>query len=286
MSLTIRAAEGELQLWNDPKELVEIRKIFAPKLNDMEFAIFTAMGRATGLNPYLREIWAVKYDGDTAQIFIGRDGYRKSAQRHPLYDYHTCDAVYSNDQFGINHGEVVHKPNLQDRGHLVGAYAIAQRKGSSRPSYVFAELAEYSSGKALWRDAKAKGKPATMIKKVAEAQVLKMCYQELFAGSYHEFEQWEHDEKPKSTEGKGIRGLEEKLGIEPDEPVIDNVIDADVVVTDEIVEEGLTIHERLMLAQNQDELTSILKDINAIESMTEKKELMHHYREFKKMLGV
>jgi hypothetical protein len=52
--------------------------------------------------------------------------------------------------------------------------------------YVFVELSEYSTGKSLWNSQT--GKPATMIKKVAEAQALRMAFQDLLGGTYGEEE--------------------------------------------------------------------------------------------------
>lgn len=212
-----------MNIWESSDDLKQIKEIYGKGLSVGEFNTLVQMGRATGLNPFLKEIWAVKYGDNPAQIFIGRDGYRKSAQRHPLYDYHVADAVYSADTFNVVNGEVEHKYNLSNRGQLVGAYCTVQRKGSSRPSYVFVELKEYSTGKSLWNAQT--GKQATMIKKVAEAQGLKSTFQELFAGTYSEYEQYEdntevaHGVKP----GKGVQGLKAKLGMvkqpEPEDTV-------------------------------------------------------------------
>lgn len=178
---------SELIMWDDAKKLEEIRKLFAPKLSDMEFKFFVGLGKASRLNPFTREIWAVKYqDNAPAQIFIGRDGYRKAAQTHSDYDFHQCDAVYENDEFEVTNGEVNHKYKLTNRGVLIGAYCIAKRHKSSRPMYVFAELKEYSTGKSLWNPQT--GKPATMIKKVAESQCLRACFQDLLGGTYGEEE--------------------------------------------------------------------------------------------------
>jgi phage recombination protein Bet len=190
---------SNITIWEDKQKLEEIRKLFAPKLTDLEFKFFVGMGKATNLNPFLREIWAVKYnEKDAAQTFIGRDGYRKSAQAHKDYDYHQSDAVYENDLFEVADGKIKHQYNLKNRGKLLGAYCITKRKNSERSSFVFAELIEYSTGKSLWKEAgpykndkgymAQGGKPATMIKKVAESQCLRMCFQELFAGTYGEEE--------------------------------------------------------------------------------------------------
>lgn len=214
----ILAQPSQPILWDDAKVQEEIRLMFAPTLSAMEFKLFIALGKATGLNPYLKEIWAVKYDGKAAQIFIGRDGYRKGAQRQPSYDYHFADAVYENDEFSVDEGKIKHKYSLKDRGALIGAYCEAKRKGSSKAHFSFVELKEYSTGKALWRDANNQGKPCTMIKKVAEAQTVRSCWQEVFAGTYHEYEQFEQPLAViEAPSGKGMGALEKALNIEAEE---------------------------------------------------------------------
>jgi phage recombination protein Bet len=200
------------QIW-EGKGIDEIKQIYGQGLSDVEFKIFLSIGKLTNLNPYLREIWAVKYGTQPASIFIGRDGYRKSAQAHPEYDYHYTDAVYDSDEFKVVSGVISHNYKLTNRGKLIGAYCVVKRKASSQPMYQFVEFSEYYSGN---RDLKTnqikvkKGKdgknynaketlwdskPATMIKKVAEAQALRMAFQELFAGTYDESEQWEEAAK-------------------------------------------------------------------------------------------
>lgn len=178
--------QDQASVWTDESKLVEIKSLVAPKLTDNEFALLVNMGKATGLNPFLREIWAVKYDDKSpAQVFIGRDGYRKVAQSNPEYDYHVVDSVYENDQFSRESDDVKHSYQLTNRGKLVGAYCNVRRKNSTKPCFVFVKLEEYSTGKALWST-----KPETMIKKVAEAQGLRMAFQSLFSGTYDESESW------------------------------------------------------------------------------------------------
>ncbi len=110
MSTELAKVNTSTAIWEDNTTIGEIRKLFAPKLTDLEFQFFIGIGKASKLNPFLREIWAVKYDERSpAQVFIGRDGYRKAAQAHSEYDYHQCDAVYENDEFEVTNGEVKHK---------------------------------------------------------------------------------------------------------------------------------------------------------------------------------
>lgn len=180
-----------VNVWDDKEVLEQVKKTFANNLTEMEFMTFLRMGKATGLNPFLREIWAVKYGTGAAQIFIGRDGYRKVAQDHREYDYHQVDAVYSNDKFVITNGDVTHEYTLTDRGNLIGAYSIVKRKGSSKALFNFVSFKEYYNDKSpIWKD-----KPATMIKKVAEAQGLRGAFQGLFAGTYSDSENWKEESK-------------------------------------------------------------------------------------------
>lgn len=203
MSNALVNVNQSMVMWEDNKKLEEIRKLFAPKLSEMEFQFFVGLGKASGLNPFTREIWAVKYqDNAPAQVFIGRDGYRKAAQAHSEYDYHQCDAVYENDKFEVINGDVKHSYSLTNRGQLIGAYCIAKRHKSSRPIYVFAELREYSTGKSLWNAQT--GKPATMIKKVAESQCLRACFQDLLGGTYGE------EEMGEGSDGAPVRHKESK----------------------------------------------------------------------------
>lgn len=172
-----------LQLWENAQQLGQIKEQYGRNLSQPEWNLFLQIGKATGLNPFLREIYCVKYGSAPASIFIGRDGYRRSAQTHPEYEYHYADAVYSNDLFENNDGVLTHKYKLTERGTLVGAYCMVKRRSSPKPVMNFVELREYTTGKSVWAS-----KPATMIKKVAEAQGLRGSFQELFAGTYEESE--------------------------------------------------------------------------------------------------
>ncbi len=258
MSTALAQLNTSMTMWEDDNKLNEIRKLFAPKLTEMEFQFFVGLGKAANLNPFTREIWCVKYqDSAPAQVFIGRDGYRKAAQAHSEYDFHQCDAVYENDSFEVHNGEVKHSYKLVNRGSLVGAYCIAKRHKSSRPIYVFAELKEYSTGKSLWNSQT--GKPATMIKKVAESQCLRACFQDLLGGTYGE----EEMDKNKAQDNplKVINGgtQTEKLN----NILNNNIIDGESV---QVIESEIKVHNT-----GRDDISASEDKINEIiDMMTEK----------------
>ncbi len=173
-----------------------IKDSFAKGATDSEFQVFCEIGRRCGMNPFLRELWLVKYGSNPASIFIGRDGYRKAAQAHPDYEHHEAHSVYENDALDYDNdtGCVKHDFKLTERGELIGAYALVRKKGVERPFFRFVYFREYTTGQSLW-----KSKPDTMITKTAEAQALKMAFQDLFAGTYSDAEEWKEKPKPKEV---------------------------------------------------------------------------------------
>lgn len=240
MTNALAQLNNSMTMWEDNNKIEEIRKLFAPKLTESEFQYFVGLGKAAGLNPFLREIWSVKYDERSpAQVFIGRDGYRKAAQAHHEYDYHQCDAVYENDVFEVQDGIVKHAYKLTQRGALIGAYCIAKRHKSSRPMYVFVEVKEYSTGKSVWSQ-----KPATMIKKVAESQCLRACFQDLLGGTYGE------EEMPNSQMENNTRVIQGETQTQTLKSLLNpNIIDAEVVNT-ETGEVTLPTQENAIAADN------------------------------------
>lgn len=184
----------KIPFWEDKRNLELIKNTFGKNLNKIEYETFVEMGKASNLNPFLKEIWAIKFANNPAQIFLGRDGYRKFANKNNDYDGHTVTAIYSNDTFKVVDGRSSHEYSFKDRGDLIGARAVVYRKSKSVPSMVDVYLEEYKGHpKSLWGT-----KPETMIKKVAEAQALRMSFPDELNGTYSEFEMW--DERQKAPE--------------------------------------------------------------------------------------
>lgn len=258
-----------LVMWDNREQLQEIRKLFAPKLSDSEFQFFVGLGKASRLNPFTREIWAVKYqESQPAQVFIGRDGYRKAAQAHPEYDFHQADAVYENDEYEVVNGEVHHKYKLSNRGKLIGAYCVAKRHKSSRPMYVFCELSEYSTGRSLWNTQT--GKPATMIKKVAESQCLRACFQDLLGGTYAEEEEWEEKGEKKAESPRPVSQQNDELKDLFTPTIIDEPFEHPKA-TDEQLKEIEGLFTELALTDDRITKALIAHEVSCLEELTETK---------------
>lgn len=269
MSNAMTTINDVLVMWDNREQLQEIRKLFAPKLSDSEFQFFVGLGKASRLNPFTREIWAVKYqESQPAQVFIGRDGYRKAAQAHPEYDFHQADAVYENDEYEVVNGVVHHKYKLSNRGKLVGAYCVAKRHKSSRPIYVYCELSEYSTGRSLWNTQT--GKPATMIKKVAESQCLRACFQDLLGGTYGEEEEWEEKNEKKAESPRPTFQQNDELKDLFTPTIIEEPFEHPKA-TDEQLKEIEGLFTELALTDDRITKALITHEVSCLEELTETK---------------
>jgi phage recombination protein Bet len=235
--------KASLTIWDDEKQFQEIKKMYGKDLSEGEFMLFVQTGKAMNLNPFLRQIWAVKYGNSPAQIFVGRDGYLVNAMRHPQYNGLISTAYYSNDIMKrLPDGTLHHESNYNNRGRLMGAYAIVYRKDLDFPIVKEVLLSEYNTGKSNWSKM-----PETMIKKVAEAQALRFAFPEMFAGTWHEAEQWDRNET-KTTRTSSVKiGKPRPKPVEPQpEPIQDAEYEIDET-TGEAIEQAPVNNEKALL---------------------------------------
>jgi len=151
------------------KEIQTIKNTVAKKANDDEFRMFMALAKRYGLDPFNKEIFFWKIDGNPT-IMTSRDGYLKIADRHEEYDGLVSDVVRKNDKFRRKKDDIDHEYGT-DRGDIIGAYALVYRKDRRYPVYVFAPYEEYRASTKAWRQY-----PSAMILKVAESMSLKRAF--------------------------------------------------------------------------------------------------------------
>lgn len=156
-----------------PEQIGVIQKSVAKDTTFAELAYFLNVCKTMELNPFNKEVWCYKDNRGNLLIFSGRDGFLSKAQKNPLFNGMRSAAVCANDDFKMNiaTGEISHFPNFkEDRGAIIGAYAIAFRKGGEA-TIEWAEFARYNKGYNAW-----KSHPEEMIKKVAESHSLKKAF--------------------------------------------------------------------------------------------------------------
>lgn len=169
--LTIYDDDGGV-LAQYPASLVDtIKSTVAKDATDEELYMFLSIAKQYDLNPFMKEIWFTKMQGNVA-IMTSRDGYKKLAERKRNFRKCQSMAVYENDDFEMEiiMGEVMnitHKFKQNDRGRIIGAYAVL--KTTDHDNYVsYVDFREYDKRNSIW-----KNYPSSMIRKVAENDVYK-----------------------------------------------------------------------------------------------------------------
>lgn len=149
---------NELTTISDTK-LATLRNTVAPGLTDAEFGLFAEIVKSTGLNPFTKEIWAIKAGG-RLQLMTGINGFLRIANSHPAFD-------------GM---EVGHE---WDEKGLVACTVKVHRKDRKFPSVATAYMAEYSKPTPIW-----KSMPSVMLAKCAKSLAIREAFIQELGGLY------------------------------------------------------------------------------------------------------
>jgi phage recombination protein Bet len=141
--------------FNEKIDLIKAK--IAPDCTDTEFELLMYMANTYGLDPLLRQIWAVKRNANTpALIFAGRDGMLAIAHRSGHFD-------------GMQSG-VVYEGTGKDK-KPVSAWCEIWRNDMTHSFKTDVPFSEYNTGYSVW-----KTNPSAMILKVAEAVCLRKAF--------------------------------------------------------------------------------------------------------------
>lgn len=165
-------SERKATFINNPQLLNSkvIREYFDPKgiASKEELAFFLALAHERNLNPFLKEIYFVKFNGSPAQTIVSKEVFMKMAESHPEYDGFQAGVVIETEQ-----GELVERKGalLGSKDTLVGGWCKVYRKDRSRPIEVQLSLKEFGKGQSTW-----KTMPANMIRKSAIVNALREAF--------------------------------------------------------------------------------------------------------------
>ena len=154
------------------------------QLTDQEIMYFMAMCKARQLNPFIREVYLIKYGSTAAQIVVGRDAYQKRATKHKMYNgMETGIWIERNDT-----GEIIKRNGSIlsiTKETLLGGWCKVYRKDWEHPIEVEVNFNEYVGKKSDGTvNSQWSGKPVTMIVKVAESQALRKAFVDELGGMY------------------------------------------------------------------------------------------------------
>lgn len=158
-----------------------------------EINMFLSLCKFQKLNPFLKEVYLIKYGNSPATMVVGKEVLLKRAMRSPKYQGSQAGVIVVDGNGKLTEREGTF---ILDGESLVGGWAKVFISGYSAPIYASVSIKEYSTGQSNW-----KTKPATMIRKVALAQALREAFPEDTAGLY---EASEMDKTVVETTGQEI----------------------------------------------------------------------------------
>lgn len=200
--VTVRANDAALaaQL-HDPTKQAILRNTLTTDLTQPEFDLFIEVCAATGLNPFMRQIHAIKRGtGDRGKMTIqtGIDGYRLIAQRTGQYDG-------QDGPFWCGEDGVWKDVWLTDEPP-VASKVVTYRKDTGRGFTGIARFAEYAQWTDEWVNGKKTGRqvlnsmwakmPTGQLAKCASALSLRMAFPAEMSGVYTEDEMAQADNSP------------------------------------------------------------------------------------------
>lgn len=159
---------------SNEQKLTAIRDTVAKGANDAEFTMLMHLANTYQLDPFLKEIWFIKY-GNTPTIMVSRDGLRNYAMRQDDFIDMMSQEVRKGDTFKFDPitGEIHHEIS-DGSGPITKCYCIIKRDGKSDHTEIidFKEYYDALSGKnGVW-----KSHPSAMGKKTVEVLAFKKCY--------------------------------------------------------------------------------------------------------------
>lgn len=157
------------------------------KVSDKEVVMYVQLCKAQQLNPFLKEAYLIKYsENQPASIVVAKDAFIKRAESHPQYCGMKSGVIVLTKNGEIKEREgAFYLPNES----VIGGWAKVFRNDRRNEIYDSVAFDEYA-GKdkngnlnSMWR-----GKPGTMIQKVAEVHALRKAFPERLSGLYIEDE--------------------------------------------------------------------------------------------------
>jgi phage recombination protein Bet len=159
---------SSLALWT-PEQTQLISTTIAPGCSNDELRLFAYACQRTGLDPFSRQIYAIKRGGKlTIQVSI--DGLRAIAERTGQLD--GSETYWCGDDGAWADVWLNSKPPA-------AAKTIIYRKGCAHPFTATVRFADFNAGQGLWSKM-----PSVMIAKCSEAQALRRAFPADMSGVY------------------------------------------------------------------------------------------------------
>lgn len=157
MDNALTITQGALD-FTRPELVKTLKATVAQGLTEPEFYLFVEHCKATQLNPFKKEVWAIKAGG-RLQVMTGINGFLTIANKHPMFD--GMEIIVDSDE----------KPTK--------AICKVYRKDRKYPSEGIALIKEYGKDTPIWKQM-----PRVMLTKVAKSIALREAFPQELSGLY------------------------------------------------------------------------------------------------------
>lgn len=194
-------------------------------VSDQDLMQFMSVCKFNRLNPFLNEVYLIKFGTQPAQMIVSKEALMKRAEANENYNGFEAGLILKRNENIIEvEGNFYLKTD-----EILGAWAKVYRKDRLKPIIAKVTLEEYDKKQSSWNE-----KKATMISKVAKVQALREAFPSQLGAMYVQEESTTIEEVPNRT-----------------------IIDAEVIVQDEPTEEATPVIEEAKTSEiNFDDIPS------------------------------
>lgn len=179
-------------------------------ITNAEYKMFVELCKVRKLNPFLKEVYLIKYGNAPAQIVVGKDAIVKRAVKNAEFNGREQGVIVldKNEEIAYRKGALV-----LDGETLLGGWARVHRKGWDYPVETAVTLREATQRKSDGKpNTNWATRPATMVEKVALMRALREAFVEDFGGMIDEDEVWTDTEELNVVEQGDPTEVDEHTG--------------------------------------------------------------------------
>lgn len=157
-----------------------VKRYIDPKgrATDQELNFFLATCKARDLNPFIKEVYFIKYDNSQSQIVVSKDAMMKRAEQNSNYRGFEAGIYVEDNQTG-DVKKITGTVYNKKRGALIGGWCKVYRSDRDLPIEADADFDAYNTNKSMWAKM-----PALMIRKVAIVSAMREAFSETIGGLY------------------------------------------------------------------------------------------------------
>ncbi|MGR3742139.1 phage recombination protein Bet [Companilactobacillus sp. DQM5] len=179
-------------------------------LTNEEIVNFMQLARFQRLNPFLNEIYLIKFGSQPAQMVVSKEAFMKRAENNSHYrGLRAGILVDRNGEIKQLQGAVKLKDDT-----LIGAWADVDRDDRNYPAHVEVALDEFSKSQATWKQM-----PQNMIRKTAIVNALREAFPESLGSMYTE-----DDKDLNEVNGNSKSNLKKVTGTETDNSSVNDML--------------------------------------------------------------